>query len=356
MTAADRRLDRLVDACRNRVAEGLRTLEDLARFVLNDAEASTTLKRLRHGVRETIASGWDEQRLLAARDTGGDVGTAIETPSESHRQTHVDIAGAAASRVREGLRSLEEAAKTIDANVARQLEAIRYETYDIAARLGTRLQMTAPRQWRVCLLLTIDACSLPWMEVLESSIAGGVDCIQIREKHMTDSTLVAHACDVVEQAHAKGVSVVINDRPDIALASGADGVHLGQDDMPVAAARRVLGQGPLIGVSTHGVDEAQGAIAAGADSIGIGPVFESLTRPELNAAGPMCVAQTLAVLGNVPHLAIGGIDSANIGQVAVAGAQGVAVGSAICSAAAPGEVAALLCSAMQPASPAATAP
>ena len=356
MAATDRRLDRLVDACRNRVAEGLRTLEDLARFVLNDTEASTTLKRLRHGLRETIASGWDEQRLLGARDTSGDVGTAIETPSESHRQTQADIAGAAASRVREGLRSLEEAAKTIDADVARQLQMIRYETYDVAARLGTRLQLSVPRQWRVCLLLTIDACSLPWMQVFEASIAGGIDCVQIREKHMADATLVSHACDVVRRAHAKGVSVVINDRPDIALASGADGVHLGQDDMSVAAARQVLGQGPLIGVSTHSVDEAQAAIAAGADSIGIGPVFASATRPELIAAGPMCVTQTLTALGNVPHLAIGGIDSTNIGQVTVAGAQGVAVGSAMCSAASPSDVAALLCSAMQCTSSTVTAP
>ena len=356
MGAPHGNLDRLVDACRNRVAEGLRTLEDLSRFVLNDAEASSTLKRLRHGVREAVASGWDEQGLLAARDTGGDVGTSIDTPSEAHRQTQADIAAAAAARVREGLRSLEEAAKTIDTDVARRLEAIRYESYDVSARLCARLQLTAPRQWRVCLLLTIDACRLPWTQVLEASMAGGVNCVQVREKHMSDAVLVAHACDVVQRAHANNVSVVVNDRPDIAVACGADGVHLGQGDMPVAAARRVLGQGLLIGVSTHGVDEARSATADGADYLGIGPVFISETRPDLNAAGPECVAKTLAAVGDVPHLAIGGIAPDTVGQAAVAGAQGVAVGSAICTSTEPGEVAALLCSALQPISGAAITP
>jgi thiamine-phosphate pyrophosphorylase len=347
MAAANGSLDRLVDACRNRVAEGLRTLEDVSRFVTNDAAAASTLKRLRHDVRQVIAIAWDEQQLLTARDTQNDVGTSIETASERCRQTPGDLAAAAGARVREGLRSLEEATKTVNPDAARKLESIRYEAYDVAATVCVRLNLSAIRQWRLCVLLAIDECILPWSDMLELAMAGGVDCVQIREKHMTDAALVEHARHVVQQAHARGVSVIVNDRPDIALACGADGVHLGQGDMPIAAARRVLGQGPLIGVSTHSVKEARQAMLDGADSIGIGPVFASHTRPDLNATGTLCVTQTLEVVGNVPHLAIGGIDDSNVADVATAGAKGVAVGAALCGSASPGDVAALLCEAVQ---------
>ncbi|MCH2135355.1 MAG: thiamine phosphate synthase [Phycisphaerales bacterium] len=325
-------LDRLVDACRNRVAEGLRTIEDLARFVLDDAGSTRDLKRLRHDLRDIIASGWSEARLLAARDVAGDTGKDAQTSQEFERANAAQMATAAAGRVREGLRSLEEAAKVAAPLAAPQLEALRYQATELAGRVQIRLACASQAQWRLCLLLTVDQCRGDWRSLLEQAVAGGIDCVQVREKHLQGRRLFDHAAEVVERAHDLGVAAIINDRPDVAAASGADGVHLGQDDCTVEQARRVIGQGRLIGVSTHGVDEAKAALANGASYIGIGPIFTSSTRADLDPAGPERVAQTLKAVGDVPHLAIGGIDPTNAGQVVVAGGQGVAVGGAICSA------------------------
>jgi thiamine-phosphate pyrophosphorylase len=126
-------------------------------------------------------------------------------------------------------------------------------------------------------------------------------------------------------------------------------VHLGRHDLSVAAARTVVGSGMVIGVSTHGVADAEAALEAGADYVGIGPIFDSGTKPGLQSAGPQRVVDTLAAIGDVPHLAIGGIDASNIGQIAVTGARGVAVGGAVCGAADPGCVCAALVAALEPA-------
>jgi thiamine-phosphate pyrophosphorylase len=343
-------LERLVDACRNRAAEGLRTLEDLARFTRDDHAMSAAFKALRHDLATAVKRCWAEERLLAARDTASDVGTSIEVDGETHRASTADIARAAAGRACEGLRSLEEAAKTIHPPTAHKLEQLRYLAYDLSAALIRQLASAQAKQWRVCLLLDRGGCMLPWAEVLRCAIDKGVDCVQIREESTgsDDAALLEHAAAVVDIAHARGVSVIVNDRTDIAHASGADGVHLGQHDLPVQAARDLLGHEALVGVSVHGVDEAHVAIAAGADYVGIGPMFASTTKPNLKPRGPLMLVETLAVLGSTPHLAIGGITGATVHQVAMAGGRGVAVGAAMCTSSDPGAVAAALVEALEP--------
>jgi len=342
-------LERLVDACRNRASEGLRTLEDLARFTRDDQSMAAVLKQLRHDVAIAVAEGWSEARLLAARDTSGDVGTTLETDAETSRASAADVAQAAAGRVAEGLRSLEEVSKITDTTIARRLEQVRYTAYDISATLIGHLRISGPRQWRLCLLLDRGACALPWREVLDAALTNGVDCVQVREKETVDDDLLAHCRQVVECCHAHGASVIVNDRADLAVASGADGVHLGRHDVSVAAARTVVGSGMLVGVSTHGVAEAKAALEVGADYVGIGPIFDSGTKPGLPLAGPHRIVDTLAAIGDVPHLAIGGIDTSNIGQVAVTGARGLAVCGAVCGATDPGCVCAALVVALEPA-------
>ena len=343
-------LERLVDACRNRTAEGLRTLEDLARFTRDDRAMSTAFKALRHDMASAVGRCWAEVRLLAARDSAADVGTSITVQSEVDRGSTADIARAAAGRACEGLRSLEEAAKTIDPTTARQLEQLRYLAYDQSADLIQLLSSAEAGQWRVCLLLDHAACAMPWPSVLQAAIDNGVDCVQIRQKSTpsTDTDLLKQATAVVDVAHAAGVTAIVNDRVDIALASGADGVHLGQRDLPVHMARDMLGHEALIGVSTHGVDEARAAIGAGADYVGIGPMFASSTRPDLKPQGPALLMETLAVLGATPHLAIGGISVDTVQQVAMAGGQGVAVGAAVCTSSNPGQVVSSLAEALEP--------
>ena len=189
------------------------------------------------------------------------------------------------------------------------------------------------------MLLTESACTLNWLDTAKAVIEAGVDCIQLREKHLSDRELVERARCLVELARPNGCSVVVNDRIDVALAADADGVHLGQDDLSVVEARRQAGHSLLIGVSTHGMDEAQAAISDGADSCGVGPMFAGRTRPDLIAAGPQRLSDFVDRYPTVPHLAIGGITLENLPELRQAGCRGIAVCQSICGSSQPGDVA-----------------
>jgi thiamine-phosphate pyrophosphorylase len=324
---------RMLDANVNRAREALRVMEDAARFALDDAALSAELKSLRHGLRDALASlpsGW----LEANRDTPGDVGTAIATESEMSRAGGVsDIVIAAGKRLTEALRVIEEACKTLDAgsSISRTIEALRYRAYDVDQRLMLRLGSGLAKQWRLCLLLTKLLCKPPWREVLQAAIDGGADCVQVREKGMDGGDLATHVREVIALVRPGGVAVIVNDRADVALAAGADGVHLGQTDMGVHDVRRLAGRNLIVGVSTHDMTEAQRAVDDGADYCGVGAMFPSSTK-QRETSGIAHLKQFIERFPNTPHLAIGGITQANVAEVIAAGARGFAVSSAICAA------------------------
>ena len=321
-------MSRLIDAACNRAGEGVRTLEDLARFVLDDATMTMSLKQLRHDLRDTALIAWPHSNGVWSRDTSGDVGTSISTVSEQSRGGPGAIAAAAGRRAAEAIRSLEEAAKLDSPEAASTIESLRYVLYDLAAAVERRLGSGPVPQWSVCLLLTKSTCILPWQDVLAASIEGGVDAVQLREKSLGDAELVQHVRAVLSVA--RGIPVIVNDRVDIAMAAGAAGVHLGQDDLSVRDARRQCGRRLLIGVSTHGPTEVAAAVEAGADYVGIGPIFASHTRPELAPAGTERVHASLPLLCHLPHLAIGGVSPENVAEGAASGGRGVAIGRGIC--------------------------
>lgn len=168
-----------------------------------------------------------------------------------------------------------------------------------------------------------------------AAVAGGVTMVQLRDPHADARTLTALAAELVALLAGTGVAFVVNDRVDVALAAGADGVHLGQRDLPVAEARRLAGADFIIGLSTSNREQidAVNALPAGlVDYIGIGPIFATATKPD--AAAPVGVAALagLAARSSVPAVAIGGIKAANLTEVAGAGAAGAAVVSEICAA------------------------
>lgn len=327
---------RILDANANRAREALRVMEDAARFALNDAGLSERLKSLRHDLRDAMSSlpaGW----LECNRDVGGDVGTAISTAGEQRRGDLGDVAVAAGKRAGEALRVIEEVGKTVDPELGRRLEVIRYRLYDVEGALHLRLGGARARQWRVCLVLTESLCAAPWREVLASAIDGGADCVQVREKTMPAAALARRAGEVIELARPGGVSVIVNDRADVAMAVNADGVHLGGDDLAVLDARRLFGRDLLIGASTRALPRARAAIEAGADYCGVGTMFRSPTKAT-EPAGPAYLKAYLQHHAGTPHLAIGGITPGNIDALIEAGARGVAVSSAVCAAPDPGEV------------------
>ena len=340
---------RIVDANLNRAREGLRVLEDVARFSLGRQDLCARIKEVRHAVSHALAdSRVDAARLLASRDTPGDVGTSVTTTTEANRSGLGGVATAAAKRTQEALRSCEEAAKVLGLDSG-AFERARYETYELERLLV--LAMGAwhnRRQFALCVLITQALCSgRDWRDVAAEAARGGADCIQLREKPgegLDDGALLARAREFVQIAHSHNAAAFINDRADIALLSGADGVHLGQSDLPIAAVRELVGTRLLIGVSTENLDQARAAVRAGADVCGVGPMFTTTTKHKERIVGPDYLRAFLAdqECGQVPHLAIGGITPERARELARAGCKGIAVSSFVCGAESPRDAAARL--------------
>jgi thiamine-phosphate pyrophosphorylase len=162
-------------------------------------------------------------------------------------------------------------------------------------------------------------------------IAGGADCIQLRTKTIEDDTLFALAVEFVKICKDVGIVSIINDRTDIAVAAGADGVHLGQTDLPVAQARKLELAPLIVGKSTHSLEQLQAACDEQPTYVGLGPVFTTAAKPTAPAVGLDYVKQAVQLLERygVGHVAIGGITSENVEQVLEAGATSIAVCSAV---------------------------
>ena len=179
--------------------------------------------------------------------------------------------------------------------------------------------------------------------VLAAALANGVDLVQLRDKELGDGELVETAQIFRRVADEHGALFVLNDRPDLVAACRADGVHVGQEDMPVAEVRRIVGRGKLIGLSTHSPEQI--AAAQGVDYISVGPVWQTPTKPGRAAVGLELVAEA-ARIAPAPFFAIGGIDEGNVNEVVAAGAARIAVVRAIRDAADPGAAARALRSAL----------
>jgi thiamine-phosphate pyrophosphorylase len=330
-TAPDPRVLRLLDANANRAREALRVIEDYARFVLDDRETSAQLKAIRHDLAAATASFVAD--AILQRDTPGDVGTGTKTQSESHRAGIGDVVVAAGKRLGEALRAIEEFLKTTSPADAANVERLRYRFYDIEHRLAFSLRPpTAFANVRLYVLITESLCSRPWLEAAEQAILGGADCLQFREKHLESGELLRRARSLVELCRRHRVLCVINDRPDIAVLSGADGVHVGQTDAPAREVRKLIGRGRILGVSTHTPDQAKQAVRDGADYLGVGPMFRSETKPRDFVAGPQLARQVAGALPDVPLVAIAGINARNVDEVLATGVNAVAVTSAVVSA------------------------
>lgn len=168
-------------------------------------------------------------------------------------------------------------------------------------------------------------------DVLAAVIEGGCRMVQLRDKESPSGRLLPMAEQLLARARRAGVTFVVNDRVDLAVAVGADGVHLGQDDLPARLARPLLRPGMVLGVSTHDVAQAHAARDAGADYVAVGAMFATTTKPDFQLVGPGLVRKLRPDI-RVPLVGIGGITHDNVADVIRAGADGVAVISAVCGA------------------------
>lgn len=329
---------RVVDANLNRAREALRVLEDYCRFVLNDRVLTEQVKEMRHELAAATAAV-PAGVLLAARDTPGDVGTTVTTSGEYDRACPAQVAAVNLKRLQEALRSVEEYGKVFGEWLGRQAETIRYRAYMLerAVVRGTDARERLADA-RLYVLLTGSQCvaALDW--TIAEAAAGGVRVFQLREKTLSDRELLERARNVRRWTREAGTLFIVNDRPDIARLAEADGVHLGQDDLPVAAARRIVGPDALVGVSTHTPEQVRRAVLDGADYLGVGPTFPSRTKSFDHFPGLDFVRSAVAET-SLPAFALGGISLANVRQVIEAGATRVAVSAAIAQADDPATVA-----------------
>jgi thiamine-phosphate pyrophosphorylase len=332
---------RVLDAVANRAREALRVVEDYCRFVLDDAFLSGELKQLRHDLTAALAELGSEE-LLAARETLRDVGTALSTPSERERGSPGAVMRANLKRLQEALRSLEEFGKVGSARLGEALERLRYRSYTLerALVLGDTARRRL-RDARLYVLLSRATCAAAIDWTIEEAAAGGAGMVQLREKGQTDRELLEVARRACRAARRAGVLFVVNDRPDVARLVEADGVHLGQDDLPVKEARRILGPDALIGVSTHDVEQVRRAVLDGASYLGVGPTFPSGTKAFDSFPGLDFVRAALAET-TLPAFAIGGVHAGTVAAAVAAGARRVAVSQAIAQADSPRAAAAEL--------------
>lgn len=337
---------RVLDVSANRAREALRILDDYCRFVLNDALLTREVKQLRHDLAGQL-DRLPSPLLTSARETQQDVGTRITAGGEMVRHSTVEVAVLNLKRLQEALRSLEEFGKLFDPEFAGALESLRYRTYTVekAIRLNADARERLEKA-QLCVLLTGAQClaALDW--TIQEAAAGGATMFQLREKELDDRALLDRARNVRAWTRKVDALFIVNDRPDIARLADADGVHLGQDDLPVHAARKIVGEEALIGVSTHNSDQVRQAVLDGANYIGVGPAFPSTTKQFDSLAGLEFVRQSIRET-SLPAFAIGGISAETIEQTAQAGVKRIAVSAAIAQADDPRLAAAVLLEALQ---------
>lgn len=307
---------RILDANLDRAREGLRIIEEWCRFGLNNAEMAMKCKQLRQEV-----ARWHGAQLRAARDTAGDLGTELTHPGEEVRSDITALLQANFCRVQEAMRVLEEYGKLYHPDMGSAFKQLRYRVYTLETGLMSYSRIQ--RLDRAYLYLVTNPRD-NLLATVEAALKGGVDIVQYRDKDAEDKARLRLAQSLRQLCSDYGALFLINDRVDLAMAVGADGVHLGQNDMPIGLARQLLGPGKLIGMSTTNPEEMERAIAADADYIGVGPVYETPTKPGKTAAG-LDYVRYAAANATVPWFAIGGIDTNNIAEVVAAGAGRVAV-------------------------------
>ena len=320
---------RIIDANCNRIGEGLRFLEDIARFLLNDAVLSQQLKAMRHSLVKSLSRFGIT--LLSERNSETDVGARTEV---SHQQDLLSLVKANAKRVEEALRVIEELSKLPDLSTtlhAKDFEQARFSLYTLEKELLSRLRRQQKIKQLTGLYVIIDTQILgpkSKVEATRKAISGGAKVIQLRDKQHGKGELLIIAQKLRDLCRKSKALFIVNDYLDITIAAEADGIHIGQDDLPLSVVRKELPIDKIIGISTNTLTQAKKAEAEGADYVAVGSIFPSPTKAEATVIGLERLRQAKQTI-STPVVAIGGISKENIGKVMSSGADSAAVISAV---------------------------
>ena len=328
---------RIIDANINRSSEGLRVLEDVARFLLNDAELSQRLRTLRHGLAQgtkSLSIG-----LLSQRDSEHDIGHLSAVEKELNMEMSslrglLDLVTANAKRVKESLRVVEELAKLPEISSmlnSASFEQMRFTLYTLERDLISRISRRDKIERMAGLYVILDRQFLgdrDELDVTRQIIEGGARVIQLRDKQSKKKELLLVAQKLRELCSQADGLFIINDYLDLAMAVDADGLHVGQEDLPLPVIRRELPVDKIVGCSVTMLSQATKAQAEGADYIAVGSIFPTATKKGATVVG-VDMLRELKQTVSTPLVAIGGINQNNIGEVVSAGAYAVAVISAV---------------------------
>jgi len=321
---------RIIDANLNRAGEGLRVLEEFARMSLNDKGLTQRLKNLRHQI--LLTDTRFQERLLLARDAEGDIGADMKAVGQDALVDPQSIIVANARRVQESLRVLEETARVYNTGIdAGKYGKARFELYTVEKDLLSSILREDKLKRLKGLYVIIDTDALRGRHYIESTaqvIKAGAQVIQLRDKQCKKAKLVGIAQEMGELCRENGVIFIVNDYLDVALAADADGLHLGEEDLPVSVARALLPRNMILGRSVRTVEKARSAIAQGADHLGVGGMFPTTSKENnevIGTAGLRAIREAV----HIPLVAIGGINKENMSLVLEAGADAVAVISAV---------------------------
>ena len=341
---------RTLDASANRSAEAVRVLEDILRFCLNDAFLSQEAKAIRHEL-AVIFSREDFQPRTRLRDVLRDVGVSTTVAKTPPRTEMKHVFAANAARASQSIRSLEECSRLVVPAVTAAFEQLRYRIYTLEkAAMTTIISENRLADVSLCVLLDVDRPKTEFKTLVGQLLTAGVNMIQLRDKKANTSLLCERTKTITQQARqyaestaGKKCIVLVNDRADVAVAANADGVHLGETDLPVNLARKVCGHEFIIGRTAHSIDEAKQAVLDGADYLGVGPCYPSNTKQFKEFATDTFLRDVSEEI-RLPVFAIGGITSDNLDRLVRLGVKRVAIASSITDAADPGEESRLICS------------
>ncbi|UCD05247.1 MAG: thiamine phosphate synthase [candidate division WOR-3 bacterium] len=316
---------RIIDVNLNRLDESLKLIEDVARFHIADRQILQQTRKIRNALLD-FKKSLPLKRIVGSRRSAEDPGRAAKFDARATKSSTAVIISNLA-RAKEASRILEETCKVLDPGLSGSMKEIRFKIYDLEKEIVQGIE----RRFDPRLHVIIDEKYLTSRDaerVTRTLMNNGATMIQLRIKTLSDRAFLKFARRIRKTIGKKDTAFIINNRPDIAVACNAHGLHLGQTDMPISAARRIMGDIAIIGASARTTIEARKAESEGADYLGVGALYTTSTKSDSRR----CTITTLRAICRaveIPVIGIGGINNRNYRSILRAGASGIAVASFI---------------------------
>ena len=333
----DLHIFQIIDANLDRAREGLRVIEDWARFGLGREDLVIKIKNHRQ-----ILGKNHLQIYKASRNYIEDKCKGLAHVEQTSKKSPEKIISCNSARVQEALRVIEEFSRGTNPELSKIASDIRYEIYSLEIKLlNLSYRKSAYEIIKKNDLYTITDSRQNLLKIIEDILIAGVKIIQHRFKEGKDKHNLKDAIEIKKLCKKYNALFIINDRVDIAIATNADGVHLGQDDMDIQTARTLLGNSKIIGISANNEIDISNAIEKGCDYIGIGPVFKTSTKKDKKPLGVEKIKSLTRDI-NIPWFAIGGINKIDIPLLKGNGIEKIAIVSALMSSEDPKEEAMMI--------------